>query len=74
MKAALVCFILASALALAGCADELEQQTPQDVQQHFKRGLRGEGKLGPVDRSNDPFEHPNQPSSPDFRPNSPPQP
>jgi hypothetical protein len=74
MKSAPVCFILAGAFALAGCADELEQPTTQEVGQHFRRGVRGEGNLGPLDRSDDPFVRPNEPSAPEVRANSSPEP
>ncbi len=74
MKLALVCFILAGAFALGGCADELEQQTTEDVGQHFRRGVHGQGTLGPLDRSDDPFVRPNEPSSPDVRASTPPEP
>ncbi|MEP6698334.1 MAG: hypothetical protein ABJB09_01255 [Verrucomicrobiota bacterium] len=54
MKFILTVFALASAMYLGGCADPLEQPG-QEAAQHFQRGISGQGTLGPVDRSNDPY-------------------
>lgn len=42
-------------LVLSGCADPLEQRSPQEVGEQLERGLTGQGTLGPLERSpNDP--------------------
>jgi hypothetical protein len=46
--------VFAIAVLLAGCADPLEKPVVQEVPEKFQRGIRGEGTLGPIDRSNDP--------------------
>jgi hypothetical protein len=45
--------LVIACLALAGCADPLEQRTTQEVQGQFERGVTGQGTLGPVERSPD---------------------
>ena len=40
-------------LVAGGCADPLEQQSPQEVQGQFERGVTGQGTLGPIDRPPD---------------------
>lgn len=72
MKRALASLAMAGALVLGGCADELEQQTPEEVGQHLQRGFRGEGTLGPRDRSDDPYVRGNDPSTPEERNQVPP--
>jgi hypothetical protein len=68
MKPALAAFTIASALALGGCADELEQPTTQEVSERLGRGIRGQGTLGPRDRSDDPYLRADSPSAPEPRP------
>lgn len=52
-------------VALAGCAIALlltscahQGPTAGEVQEQFRRGLSGEGRLGPIDRSDDPYVRP----------------
>jgi len=40
-------------LILSGCADPIEQRSTQEVQGQFERGVTGQGKLGPLERSPD---------------------
>jgi len=40
-------------LAVAGCADPLEQRSGQEVQGQLERGVTGQGTLGPLERSPD---------------------
>ena len=72
MKCAFAALAIASALALGGCADELEQPTSQEVGERLGRGFRGEGTLGPRDRSDDPYLRADSPGAP--APQTPPQP
>ena len=76
MKRGFAALAMASALALGGCADELEQPTSQEVSERFGRGIRGEGTLGPRDRSDDPYLRNDSPGAPEPRPlpQTPPQP
>jgi hypothetical protein len=68
MKRAVSSIALASALVFGGCADQLEQPTTQEVGEHFERGIRGEGTIGPRDRTDDPYVRANDPSAPAPRP------
>ena len=68
MKRAFAALTMAGALALGGCADELEQPTTQEVSDRLGRGIRGEGTLGPRDRSDDPYLRAESPSAPEPRP------
>ena len=45
--------IAIACLAVAGCADPLEQRSGQEVQQQFGRGITGQGTVGPMDRAPD---------------------
>jgi hypothetical protein len=76
MKRTFASSAIACALALAGCADELEQPTTQEVSDRFQRGIRGEGTLGPRNRSDDPYLRADNPSAPEPRPvpQTPPEP
>ena len=58
LKALSTAFCLLSAILLAGCADPLEKPLGQEAGDKFKRGIRGEGTLAPMDRSNDPTVKP----------------
>jgi len=40
-------------LAVAGCSDPLEQRSAQEVQGQFERGITGQGRLGPLERSSE---------------------
>lgn len=62
MKRALAA-AFASVLLLGGCADELEQPTTQEVGERFQRGVRGEGTVGPRDRTDDPYVRSDEPSA-----------
>jgi hypothetical protein len=76
MKRAFASVVMAGALTFAGCADELEQPTSDEVGQRFRRGIRGEGTLGPRDRSDDPYLRSDNPGAPEPRPlpQTPPEP
>jgi hypothetical protein len=76
MKRAFASLTVAGALTFAGCADELEQPNSQEVGQRLERGFRGEGTLGPRDRSDDPYLRADNPSAPEPRPlpQTPPEP
>lgn len=49
MKPISILFATAWVVILGGCADPLEQTTVQDVQEHFQRGVSGQGHLVPND-------------------------
>jgi hypothetical protein len=68
MKPALAAFTIASALALGACADELEQPTTQEVSERLGRGIRGQGTIGPRDRSDDPYVRGDSPGAFEPRP------
>jgi len=55
VKFILAVFALASAMYLGGCADPMEKPAAQEAAQHFQRGISGQGTLGPLDRSDDPY-------------------
>jgi hypothetical protein len=55
LKALSIAFFIVTALFLGGCADPLERPLGQEAGEKFKRGIRGEGTLGPIDRSDDPY-------------------
>jgi hypothetical protein len=59
LKALSIAFFFA--LLLGGCADPLEKGTLQEVPQKFQRGITGNGTLGPMDRSDDPYIQGNHP-------------
>ena len=44
-----------SILALASCADESEKISGQEVEARLQRGVSGQGQLGGIDRSDDPY-------------------
>ncbi|CAN5732624.1 hypothetical protein BH20VER1_BH20VER1_12600 [soil metagenome] len=48
----------AALLGFVGCATE--GPTPEEVGEQFRRGAAGEGQLGPIDRSNDPYVRPRE--------------
>ena len=37
-------------LVVGGCADPLEQQSGQEVQSRFQKGITGQGQIGPEQR------------------------
>ncbi len=47
-----ILFVIAC-LAVAGCADPLEQRSTEEVQGQLERGVTGQGTLGPLERSPD---------------------
>ncbi|HKP05035.1 MAG TPA: hypothetical protein VJU77_16910 [Chthoniobacterales bacterium] len=55
MKALSIAFFILTALFLGGCADPLEKSLGQEAGEKFKRGIRGEGTLGPMNRDDDPY-------------------
>jgi len=52
MKRVRILFVIAC-LAVAGCADPLEQRSTEEVQGQLERGVTGQGTLGPLERSPD---------------------
>ena len=52
MKCMRILFVIAC-LAVAGCADPLEQRSTEEVQGQLERGVTGQGTLGPLERSPD---------------------
>jgi len=52
MKRMRILFVIAC-LAVAGCADPLEQRSTEEVQGQLERGVTGQGTLGPLERSPD---------------------
>jgi hypothetical protein len=42
---------IAGTLAIGGCADPLEQRSTQEVQSQLERGVTGQGKIGPINRT-----------------------
>jgi hypothetical protein len=52
MKRMWILFVIAC-LAVAGCADPLEQRSTEEVQGQLERGVTGQGTLGPLERSPD---------------------
>ncbi len=56
MKRFLAAAASAGALLISGCAEN----TPpaEEVREQFRRGFSGEGQLGPIDRSDDPYVNP----------------
>lgn len=61
LKAFSIAFCIASAILLGGCADPLERPITQEAQEKFKRGITGNGRLGPIDRTDDPYIKGNHP-------------
>jgi len=47
-----ILFVIAC-LAVAGCADPLEQRSTEEVRGQLERGVTGQGTLGPLERSPD---------------------
>jgi len=52
MKRMRILFVIAC-LAVAGCADPLEQRSTEEVQGQLERGVTGQGTLSPLERSPD---------------------
>jgi hypothetical protein len=55
LKALSTAFLIASAILIAGCADPLEKPVMEEVPAKFQRGFTGQGRLGPMDRSDDQY-------------------
>jgi hypothetical protein len=55
LKAFSIAFCLASAILIGGCADPIEKPMAQEAGEKFQRGITGNGTLGPIDRSDDPY-------------------
>jgi len=55
LKAFSIAFLIANAILLAGCADPLEKPVVREVPEKFQRGITGNGRLGPMDRTDDPY-------------------
>jgi hypothetical protein len=56
LKAFSIAFLVWSAAVMfTGCADPLEQPMVQEVPEKFQRGITGNGRLGPIDRTDDPY-------------------
>jgi len=55
LKALSAAFCIACAIMLGGCADPLEKPPAQEAGEKFSRGIRGEGTLGPMDHTDDPY-------------------
>jgi hypothetical protein len=51
MKRMSIWFAIACALVAGGCADPLEQRSSQEVEDQLERGVTGQGKLGPMNRT-----------------------
>jgi len=58
LKALSAAFCFASAILLGACADPIEKPPAQEAAEKFQRGIRGEGTVGPMDRSDDPYVKP----------------
>ncbi|MGI8820732.1 MAG: hypothetical protein ACR2ID_07695 [Chthoniobacterales bacterium] len=52
--------ILAAAAMICGAGCVNDGPTGPEVQDQLGRGIRGEGQLGPIDRSNDPYVRPRE--------------
>jgi hypothetical protein len=58
LKALSAAFCIACAIMLGGCTDPIEKPPAQEAGEKFSRGIRGEGTLGPMDRTDDPYIKP----------------
>jgi hypothetical protein len=58
LKALSTAFCLPSAILTTGCADPIEKPLGQEAGEKFKRGIRGEGTLVPIDSPRDPSINP----------------
>jgi hypothetical protein len=50
MRSLSILIAIAFASFALGCADPLEQRTGQEMQSQFRRGITGQGQLGPEQR------------------------
>jgi hypothetical protein len=53
MKRMSILLVIAWMLIAGGCADPIEQRSPEEVQGQLERGVTGQGTLGPIERSPD---------------------
>ena len=53
MKPPSIVSLIAFILLAAGCADPLEERRTDEVGAQLQRGMRGQGTLGPINRSAD---------------------
>jgi len=51
MKRVSMLLVIAWVLIAGGCADPLEQRSPEEVQGQLQRGVTGQGTLGPLERA-----------------------
>jgi len=51
MKRLSLLVAITGTLAIGGCADPLEQRSTQEVQSQLERGVTGQGKIGPINRT-----------------------
>jgi len=60
LKRLFAALVSTSTLVIGGCTDE----TPpaEEVSQQFQRGITGEGQLGAIDRSDDPYVQSREPA------------
>jgi hypothetical protein len=55
LKAFAIAFCIASTILIGGCADPIEKPLGDEAAEKFKRGITGQGTLGPMDRTDDPY-------------------
>ncbi|MEY2440401.1 MAG: hypothetical protein QOI34_1786 [Verrucomicrobiota bacterium] len=53
MKRLSILLTAAFILAVAGCADPMEERGTDEVGAQLQRGVTGQGTIGPIDRSPD---------------------
>ena len=53
MKSLSLLLVIAGTLLAGGCADPLEQRSTQEVQSQLERGVTGQGRIGPINRTED---------------------
>jgi hypothetical protein len=53
MKRLSILLMIAWTLIVGGCADPLEQRSTEEVEGQLRRGVTGQGTLGPMERSSD---------------------
>jgi hypothetical protein len=54
MKRISILLMIGCGLLAGGCADPLEQRTTEEVGSQLKRGVSGQGRLGPSESVNNP--------------------
>jgi hypothetical protein len=53
MKLLSIVSLLAVAALVGGCADPMEERTTDEVGAQLQRGVTGQGRIGPIQRSAD---------------------